>query len=314
MQAAFTRLRETISAKAKAYVAGPKLANRSEYSGLAVRLAPVFLMASLVSSTSVVMSYWRSDAGPVLFWCFCHCLACAVFFLSSLTKRLEASVGGEDLPGRFEFGRTEMSVSVLWGITPLVLVAFQVNDGLITQGAVMAGSFFASAMLIKSQPRLAVVFLAPALIAILGAIVFADDVGFSLMVFVGTAYFSGLIWGVHWSHSRVAGRLVKSEEGGLAGTVLGMLLRDLDESSTDVLWQTDRHGVLTTMPFATSNQKSEQSQFHPGDSLVSLFDGTPGRDVLQERLNIREAFRSVELCAASIEGPVYWELSGKPVY
>jgi len=113
-------------------------------------------------------------------------------------------------------------------------------------------------------------------------------------------------------------RLISEQEATRQGEVVGLLLRDFEESSSDVLWETDRQGR-----FAHPSKRLAQLLERPLDKLGQLGllqvlrslqqEGSNGVDRLQQALERGEAFRDQVVRVRLAQGPRWWSVTAKPL-
>ena len=97
-----------------------------------------------------------------------------------------------------------------------------------------------------------------------------------------------------------------------------MLLRDFEENASDWLWETDEAGLLAHIP-----QRLIEASGLPEDSIGRGFDavlsrGTecdyPGADAVLAAMRDRKAFIDEVVEVGDSNAPVWWKLTGKPIY
>ncbi|MBH9575787.1 putative bifunctional diguanylate cyclase/phosphodiesterase [Inhella proteolytica] len=113
-------------------------------------------------------------------------------------------------------------------------------------------------------------------------------------------------------------RLVSEQEATRQGEVVGLLLRDFEESSSDVLWEVDRQGR-----FAHPSKRLAQLLERPLDKLgqIGLLqvlrslqqEGSAGVDRLQQAFDRGEAFRDQVVRVQLAQGPRWWSVTAKPL-
>ncbi|MFO1253906.1 putative bifunctional diguanylate cyclase/phosphodiesterase [Inhella sp.] len=113
-------------------------------------------------------------------------------------------------------------------------------------------------------------------------------------------------------------RLISEQEATRQGEVVGLLLRDFEESSSDVLWEIDRQGR-----FAHPSKRLAQLLERPLDKLgqIGLLqvlrslqqEGSAGVDRLQQAFDRGEAFRDQVVRVQLAQGPRWWSVTAKPL-
>ncbi|MBH9553760.1 putative bifunctional diguanylate cyclase/phosphodiesterase [Inhella gelatinilytica] len=112
--------------------------------------------------------------------------------------------------------------------------------------------------------------------------------------------------------------VLTEREASRQGEVFGLLLRDFEESSADVLWEVDRFGR-----FVNPSRRLAGWAERPADRLTQLTlmqlmkslqpEGSSGVERLQQALDRGEAFREVPVRVQVASGQRWWAVTGKPL-
>jgi len=113
-------------------------------------------------------------------------------------------------------------------------------------------------------------------------------------------------------------RLVSEREASRQSEVVGLLLRDFEESSADVLWEIDRQGRFAqpSLRLAELFERpvTRLAQLHLMTALRSMQqEGSGGVDRLQACFDRGEAFRDQVVRVNTKAGVRWWSITAKPV-
>lgn len=113
-------------------------------------------------------------------------------------------------------------------------------------------------------------------------------------------------------------RLYSERDASRQSELVGLLLRDFEESTADVLWEVDRQGRfvqpserLATL-FERPLRSMAQLQFLP--ALLSMqVEGSRGGGRLKAALDAGDAFRDQVVRVTTAQGPRWWSITAKPL-
>ncbi len=283
---------------------------------LATMLTPIILMASLVNCAVIVMSYWGDASRSLLgFWAFAHCFICAAFFLISLReKSLLLGKKRCDEQNINKFSRGSMVLGFLWGVVPVIVVPYTDPMGQMTLGTIMSGMLFASAFMLSRLPRAAFAFMATVVVGLVVSLLIEPDPRSDFLTILTFTYFGALAVCVRWSFTQYVQQHLDAAAVAEQGEVIGLLLKDFEESTSDWLWQTDSAGMLQEIPLTVTASKSGYDIMESGRPLLTLFKPNRARNELEACLASRTGFRDVELQVDADDGPRWWLLTGKPLF
>ncbi|MEO0982362.1 MAG: EAL domain-containing protein [Pseudomonadota bacterium] len=290
---------------------------RAKQFALAAFLTPIVLMASLVNSAVIVMSYWGEASNHFLvFWSFSHCFICGLFFLMSVREKATVMEGVTEAisDAHLErFSRGAMALGILWGVVPVIVVPYTDPMGQMTLGTIMSGMLFASAFILARLPRAALAFMTPAFAGVLISLQIETDPRFDFLSILTLTYFLSLAFCVKITHSQFVRQHLDQVAVAEQSQLISLLLRDFEETTSDWLWQTDAEGVLLELPVALPSTKNPDELMTRGRRLMSIFKPRASRDELETFFNERQSFRDLELELDTRDGPKWWLLAGKPI-
>ena len=145
----------------------------------------------------------------------------------------------------------------------------------------------------------------------------AGVVGALLVIYCAT-----VIWAVWSTADLFAARLLAESEAARQHEVIGLLLRDFEESASDVLWEADRLGRLRTVSARLTEVFGMPESTLLSAPLVDLLEASAGDpftppphlQVLRDRLTEATPFRDVVVSGHRDGQTRWWSLSAKPHY
>jgi diguanylate cyclase (GGDEF)-like protein len=276
----------------------------------------VIVLANLLNAAIILLSFQHAAVGNLL-----NIWAAAVAFFSmvilgrsvyvrrfrrkarNVTKELDAVTRGATLNG------------VLWAVAPLVVMSSVETQGQMVMGILMASMLFAGAFLLSRVPDAAFAFTLPVGASLVISMQFQQDVAYQFASVLVIVYLGLLIFAVRWSHRQFVeqhlGEAAVSEQSQL----IGLLLRDFEESTSDWLWQTDTSGRLEDIPMVLDGGAESASFMKLGEKITSLFAANDARTALEQALTRHQAFRDLVLRVNPVDEPECWvSLTGKPIF
>jgi PAS domain S-box-containing protein len=297
---------------------------RAEQIAAVMRLSPIALMANIVSAVVIVWAFWDSS-GRVLSIAW----AAGLVGLSGLgllnwfqrrgqPKRLHASTRSVR-----KVTRNACFAAAAWGLAPILLFPHAGGPQFVLVAsllaAVICGGGFALAAVPPAALAYIVVTAAAANIALLatGEPLFFIAGGMLLMYAI-------MLVSTVLGHSRLlVARLVNESELQRRGEVIGLLLKDFEEHSSDWLWETDESGRLQRVSSRFAQAFMQSLDSLRGQDLLALLGSTSpeqGRvdevqlSLLSRALATRSAFRDAVVPVEVAGQRHWWQLTGKPVF
>lgn len=289
------------------------------------RLTPVMILANLVNATVVLISFWGSPAIRLLsLWAGLLFAASAILLVANMRFRRKAKArnrthrrGNSPLrtqQGIESFARLASFVGLIWGILPLLIMPFNDDTSQLAVSIIMAGMMFGGVVLISRIPEAAQAFLIPTTIGFVVGLQLGDDPRNEFLSILALVYASVLWISIRWSYRQFVEQHLSEAAVQQQAQLIGLLLRDFEESTSDWLWQTDEEGILEDIPMPLlSGEEAVVETMTRGIPMVSLFDETDARTSLACLLDSRQPFRDHAMQVTGQDG-VWWSLTGKPVF
>ena len=277
----------------------------------------VIVLANLLNAAIILLSFNHAAVGPLL-----NIWAASVAFYSmfifgrhvyvrrmrkrafrNAAKELDAVTRGATLNG------------FLWAVAPLVVMSSVETQGQMVMGILMAGMLFAGAFLLSRVPDAAFAFTLPVGASLVVSMQFQQDLAYQFASVLVIVYLGLLIFAVRWSHRQFVEQHLGEAAVNEQSQLIGLLLRDFEESTSDWLWQTGVTGVLEDIPLVLDGGTESASFMKHGEVIASLFEKDEARDTLEQAMQRHQAFRDLVLrVSLSVQDECWVSLTGKPIF
>lgn len=216
-----------------------------------------------------------------------------------------------------DFTRVAICNGLLWGLAPLVVLSQADLQGQLVMGIISAGMMFAGGFLLSRIPMAAIYYIVPAGLGLATALMLQTGPKYAILSILMLYYLLVLLVAVAWTHRQFVeqylGRAAIQEQSEL----IGLLLRDFEESTSDLLWQTDTAGVLQEIPIvgeASEPAWSKNDSLRRGAAFTQVFHPGESRDTLEAAMDAQAPFRDVVVALKGAGGDLrWWSVTGKPV-
>ncbi|MEM5517557.1 EAL domain-containing protein [Henriciella sp. AS95] len=285
------------------------------------RLTPTIALANLVNASVVVASFWNTPGNRLIgLWCSTFVIATAIMVISHIaakTRRRKNTEHRYSAEGTQEsidrYARFASFLGLLWGILPLLIMPFTDPTSQLAVSVIIAGVMFGGVLLVGRIPEAAVSFLVPTTIGYIVGLQLGQDPRNGFLSVLAVVYAVVLWTSTRWSYRQ----FVEQHLSGVAveeqAQLIGLLLRDFEESTSDWLWQTNEIGELVKIPIPTLGDSTNFDVMAPGFTLSELFEASEERRILQRSLNGKQGFRDLALEVSGQDG-TWWQLTGKPIF
>ena len=279
------------------------------------KLGVISVLTLLLNAAIVLVLFSGTDATSLLgIWASVLCMGCAGLFMRTVENldrptrsvRTRAAVNAYTL--------VCIAVGVLWALVPLFVLPHTDSFGQMALGVILSGLIFGGALVLSRLPAAAYGFSLPIGIGmIVGFLVSGDDRAAELSI-LAIVYATVIAVCVRWNYNQFVAQHLNKAAVSQQSALIGLLLRDFEESTSDWLWQTTRDGVLQSLPLSLQGAKSEYTMMTPGRRLVGLFTSGDALNVLESCMRRKEGFRDITLQVADTSGGrIWWNLTGKPI-
>lgn len=288
--------------------------------GSVARMAPAMLAASLVVSAVFLTLTW----GTVRFWPILAAV-CAIVLIGAHGTYLAYVHSPRRATGasRASVIRTIAYAALLGCLWGFALNVLPVGQSPTLRGAAtigFGGLFCISLMAMVHYPQALAAFSIPLVVGSLSTVLSLDNMpdiwvhgtllaGFSFIMVLVALYHAAA-----FAAYRASETLVEEK-----GEIIGLLLREFEQSASDWIWGFDADGAINRMSagFTTATGVAEDALLGadfvhflrcitpPDDPLMAHVE----RDVLK-----RQTFQDIELRVTADGQECWWNLTGKPVF
>ena len=207
--------------------------------------------------------------------------------------------------------RNTALLALAWGAFPAMFFAtvphhFQIAVAVVTVGMLCGGGF-----MLATLPRTAVTWIAIITVGSYIALAQQPVLGNLFIAGLLTVYVMVLVQCVLWVYAEFVRRHLGERLANDQAELIGLLLHDFEEVSSDWLWRTDTEGRICAGIERFDAAGSDGAQ---PDSFASLLLADPAVDELTLRMAHEQGFSDVEAQLAG-QGQVRWvSLTGRPRY
>lgn len=277
----------------------------------------VIVLANLLNAAIILLSFQHATVGNLLnIWAACIAIFSMFTFgrfiyvrrlrkraVRNVAKELDAVTRGATLNG------------FLWAVAPLVVMSSVETQGQMVMGILMAGMLFAGAFLLSRVPDAAFAFTLPVGASLVISMQFQQDIAYQFASVLVIVYLGLLIFAVRWSHRQFVeqhlGEAAVSEQSQL----IGLLLRDFEESTSDWLWQTNATGILEDIALGLDGGTERAPFMRSGEAITAIFAPSEERTMLEQSIQRHHAFRDLVLLVQQDDQGACWiSLTGKPIF
>ena len=285
------------------------------------RLTVVIMLANLINTFVVLMSFWNTGASQLLaIWSMVMCVASGVMLVVHILgrRRFERSqaerveVKQEQIEA---YARNACFLGMLWAMLPIITIPFVDSTGQLVVTTIMMGMLFGGALLISRIPEAAFAFIAPITIGCIVGLQMEQDPRNDFLA-VLTLVYSSVLWvAVRWSHTQFVDQHISAAAVAEQTQLISLLMRDFEESTSDWLWQTNVEGVVVDIP-TNSRVEDDYNRMSVGAPLLDFFVAGEARQVLKTALSRKQPFRDlvIRVDVDAGEEVKWWSITGKPIF
>jgi len=278
------------------------------------KLGLLVVLTNLLSAILILSIFSRDDSRGLGLWGSGMCFACAVHFFQSMNaaQRLEGADHGSRAvrgytAGAFLFG-------VLWSIIPAIYLPGADDFTKMATATIVSCMIFGGGFILSRLPQAAFAFFVPISIGMVVGLFQLNDPRTPYLNVMVVIYSAVIAVAVRWNFTLFTRQFLSEAEINQQRSLIGLLLRDFEATSSDWLWQTDDDGILVNLPLPIDGAKTGYDIMEVGSELISLFDANEARNVLALSIVRKQSFRDLVLLVRTGDERRWWSLSGKPVY
>jgi diguanylate cyclase (GGDEF)-like protein/PAS domain S-box-containing protein len=294
--------------------------SRARHLEASARLTPLVALANLLNASMLIVALAGSVPGLELsVWAGMLGLSCA-YLMSTWWRHRGVPVRSASPRAVWRATWQAGVISSVWAVVPwlwlpLATPSQQLMIGVLTSGVLCAGAFVLATLLPASLTF--VVVLGGATIA---ALLRTGDPVLALLAVMVVIYAVVVTGGVRTIARLFNSRVQSEREAERQGQMVGLLLRDFEEHSVDVLWEIDREGQFTHVSDRLVSLLGRAREALQASTLIDLMnersqdDGEPnGLRALERALLLDKPFRDVVLRVQLPSGMGWWSVTAKPL-
>jgi diguanylate cyclase (GGDEF)-like protein len=279
------------------------------------KMSVVLVLANLLNGAIVMMSFNDSAAGNMLaIWGFALVFASGVAFLAHVRSRKMYGRTHRSERALERYARGASINGLIWAVAPIIVMNIEDSHGQMVMGIVLSGVMFGGAFLLSRIPDAAFSFIVPVAIGMVIAMQFQQDPAYHFISILALVYLGVLMLAVRWAHRQFVEQHLSEAAVQEQSQLIGLLLRDFEESTSDWLWQTDKAGVLEDIPLVMQGDKNQFDMMAQGVELSELFEAGEAQKALEASLNRRQGFRDIVLKISAGDEERWWSVTGKPIF
>lgn len=266
--------------------------------------AAVLVFLSNSSSLANMMIWWGAIMATVLTYVL------IVHMRSSNKNRFE-NKPYEHL-SRFIRGAT--SVGVLWAMVPMIAIPLSGDAGFAEVGIVMVAMMFGGVLFIGRIPEAAMGLVLPIVVGMLIGLQFLQDPSTNLISIIILTYAAVLYFASRLAYTQFVNQFLDKLALEDQTEVIGLLLRDFEENTSDWLWETDASGIIRPLASEFGLSNTTNDFLLSGTNIKDVFAQANAIGELETAFTKVQPFRDLSL-NIEIDGIIRWiSVTGKPVY
>ncbi|MDR3461953.1 MAG: EAL domain-containing protein [Beijerinckiaceae bacterium] len=292
---------------------------RATQIGAVVQLVPLTMTINVLNAIIVIALFWTKDANVFLvIW------GTLIFFAAGASvigwsKRHKRGANGASARGIKRFVTHAIFLGVIWGAVPLALFGGADLLHQLFLAALMAGMISGGAFGLSTVPAAGLAYTWITVAGSVAGLLASGQKSYVVVAFlllIYTIFISrNLILHGNLFFDHLCSQLKLRKQG----EVIGLLLRDFQEHTSDWLWETDESGALNHVSERFANALGKTIDEVEGARFVDIIgDHSPQRceqfATLLHCMAVRSPFRDITVPVLVGTSRRLWSLSAKPVF
>lgn len=280
------------------------------------RITGLILISNMLSLAAVFWMFSGAVHGLALTtWAVCGVFVSCLSLLKHLRYLRIAPVRRDNARALRDYTCVSIVMGLLWGCVPLIVVPASEPYGQMIIGVMVAAIMFAGGFMLSRIPLAAISFMLPTSAGMAAVLMFQPGVQNILLAVLMIYYLAVLGAGVFWTHRQFVEQYLGAAAIQEQSQLIGLLLKDFGESTSDSLWQTNAEGILQRVPLLSEPGNfvwSRNRDIQPGRKLTAVFCAGEARDRLEKALRDRHPFRDI-IVPVKGKPQRWWSVTGKPL-
>ena len=279
------------------------------------KMIMLMILMTLLNVGAMVICFMNTGLAPfVTLWGAFAALMCAGMVAWRASEVKHAQEPERSQKSVDNLVRGAALFGCLWGIVPIVVMTHHVGFGTGIVVALVCGIVFTGGFLLARVPDAALFFTAPInLGVVIGALMGGTQSEYILAV-VALSYQGVMMLSIRLAYQQFLAQHLNAAALEEQSELIGLLLRDFEESTSDVLWQTNAQGVLEELPIIFEGEEHRLDTELLGWKLASVFEAGEARKALEISMMRRQGFRDLVLCRSHNGEQRWWSVTGKPIF
>ncbi len=284
------------------------------------RVMPLTMLASLMLGALVGALLWERDPPPALVVWLTALVSASGWGLWSWWAGRNRRIVSVSVTAMKKATLHAAVFATIWGFVPLVWFAAAAPPMQVVIAALMSAAIGLGALLLATVPLAAIVYVSILTLCSSWGLLAAGQPLFLILEALLLIYAVAVCAGTLVVSSLFTARLVATREAARQGQVVGLLLRDFEEHSTDVLWEVDRQGQFVHVSrklselLGLSPIKLQTMRFvHVLRQQCPVTMKPEAALALQSALGMDKAFRDLAVPIDSDGAIRWWSVTAKPL-
>ncbi|MEI8145876.1 MAG: EAL domain-containing protein [Alphaproteobacteria bacterium] len=297
---------------------------RAQQIAALLRLTPFMMGANVFAAIATAIVFWSPEhASFVGLWV-------AVFLFVALRGVWTSVKAGRRGAPRTVSARAirmvivnVMAPAILWGLVPVMLFASSDASEKLLLSSLVTGTICVGVLGVSTVPLAACVYAVTIALCACIAMALAGEGGYLIFAGFLFLYVAITVLCVGWFSRLFNDRFLNMLELERQSELIGILMHDFEEHTSDWLWETSTSGELTMVSGRFGEVVRQPREALIGRTLLSFLSdrgtdesrrrGKSSHETLAEMMGRRAAFGDAEVAVMIGGEERWWSLSGKPV-
>lgn len=278
-------------------------------------LSSIVVLGSLLNVMVLILSFWSTSiASLTTLWGVGMILVLAAIshnhrrYQSGRKSNLSTSARHR----RFE--QASLLIGTLWGFVPIITIPLSNTIGFAAVCMLSTGTMFGGVALIGRMPRAAMLLVLPVIAGMLIALQLQQDPRNGLLSILALSFAGVLLVLARITYSQFVTQQLNRNALEDQAEVIGLLLRDFEETTSDWLWEIDDEARLRALPaeIQQSGNRAED-RLVIGQNFLNAFVDDDARNLLETDIAERRPFKD-RIVSLNSDAETWWSISGKPLF
>lgn len=279
------------------------------------KLGVLIVLTNLLNAAIVLVMFSPADTTGVLgIWGSVMCLGCALLFMRTMEAGGRRSKPMRSRHDTLKYFGVSVTFGVVWSMLPLIILPGADAFSQMAIGVILSGLIFGGGLVLARLPEAAFGFILPVIASMVVSFALFSPFRGDFLALLCVVYMIIVAVCIRWTYNQFVAQHLNKAAVGQQNALIGLLLRDFEESTSDWLWQTNARGLLLDIPMTIKGAKTGYNLMRNGVEMLSLFEPSEARNVLSMSLIRQQGFRDLALeVSDESEGSRWWSLTGKPL-